>query len=105
MPTFVPYLVHILFPPTVRRPTEIGAEVMMTIAAIALGTWLTRARKWGWLWREWITTTDHKKIGVMYLVAALLMLFRGGVDALMMRTNLALLTSRIYRCTKKIIYY
>ena len=90
MPTFVPYLVHILFPPTVRRPTEIGAEVMMTIAAIALGTWLTRARKWGWLWREWITTTDHKKIGVMYLVAALLMLFRGGVDALMMRTNLAL---------------
>ncbi len=90
MPHFVVYLLHTLFPPNVRRPTEIGADFMMGIAGIALLVYMTRQRKWGWLWREWITTTDHKRIGVMYLVAALLMLFRGGVDALMMRTNLAL---------------
>ncbi|BCU82741.1 cytochrome ubiquinol oxidase subunit I [Polycladomyces abyssicola] len=50
---------------------------------------LTYFKKWGWLWREWITTVDHKKIGIMYLICALLMLFRGGVDALLMRTQLA----------------
>lgn len=41
----------------------------------------------GYLWREWLTTVDHKRIGVMYIIAALLMLFRGGVDALLMRTQ------------------
>ena len=90
MPAFVPYLLHTLFPPNVRRPTEIGAEVMLLLGGTALLYWLTRNRRWGWLWREWLTTVDHKKIAVMYLVAALLMLFRGGVDALMTRVNLAL---------------
>lgn len=50
---------------------------------------LTYFKKWGWLWREWLTTVDHKKIGVMYLICALIMLFRGGVDALLMRIQLA----------------
>ncbi|OIJ45108.1 cytochrome ubiquinol oxidase subunit I, partial [Listeria monocytogenes] len=40
--------------------------------------------------KEWISSVDHKKIGIMYLLAAVLMFFRGGVDALMMRTQLAL---------------
>jgi cytochrome aa3-600 menaquinol oxidase subunit 1 len=90
MPSFVPYLVHTLFPPGVRRPTEVAAGVAILMGSIALVAWLTRTRRWGWLWREWITTTDHKRIGVMYLFAALLMLFRGGLDAIMMRTDLAL---------------
>ncbi len=90
MSSFVPYLLHTLFPPEVRRPTEIGADVMMLVGFGSLVYWLTRNRKWGWLWREWLTTVDHKKIGIMYLIGAILMLFRGGVDALMMRTNLAM---------------
>jgi cytochrome aa3-600 menaquinol oxidase subunit 1 len=90
MPSFVPYLVHTLFPPNTHRPTEVGADVLMLAGGAALVYWLTRHRRWGWLWREWITAVDHKKIAVMYLIGALLMLFRGGVDALMMRTNLAL---------------
>ncbi|WP_298215528.1 cbb3-type cytochrome c oxidase subunit I [Acidocella sp.] len=44
-------------------------------------------RKAGYLWREWLTTVDHKKIGVMYIVVGLVMLFRGFVDGLMMRTQ------------------
>jgi cytochrome aa3-600 menaquinol oxidase subunit 1 len=87
--SWVPYLLHTLFPPNVRRPTEIAADAMILATAAALAYWLTRHRKWGWLWREWLTTVDHKKIAVMYLISAILMLFRGGVDALMMRTNLA----------------
>ncbi|MBM7553854.1 cytochrome aa3 quinol oxidase subunit I [Thalassobacillus pellis] len=59
---------------------------LVTSAALFL---LTYFKKWGWLWREWLTTVDHKKIGIMYILAALAMLFRGGVDALMMRVQLA----------------
>src|SRR5690606_20439244 len=46
-------------------------------------------KKWGYLWREWLTTVDHKRIGIMYLISALIMLFRGGVDAVMLRAQLA----------------
>ncbi|MCP3740459.1 cytochrome aa3 quinol oxidase subunit I [Rossellomorea sp. BNER] len=59
----------------------------VTILAIILG--LTYFKKWGYLWREWLTTVDHKRIGVMYIISALLMLFRGGADALLMRAQLA----------------
>ncbi len=90
VPAFVPYLLHTLFPPNTHRPTEIGADVMMVAGVGYLIYWLTRHHKWGWLWRDWLTTVDHKKIGTMYLIAAILMLFRGGVDALMMRVNLAM---------------
>jgi cytochrome o ubiquinol oxidase subunit 1 len=45
---------------------------------------------WPYLWREWITSVDHKRIGVMYMILGLLMLVRGFADALMMRTQLAL---------------
>ena len=56
--------------------------------AIVVG--ITYFKKWGYLWREWITTVDHKRIGIMYLLTALLMLFRGGVDAIMMRYQLSM---------------
>jgi cytochrome o ubiquinol oxidase subunit I len=45
---------------------------------------------WPYLWREWITSVDHKRIGVMYMILGLVMLVRGFADALMMRTQLAL---------------
>jgi cytochrome aa3-600 menaquinol oxidase subunit I len=66
------------------------SAVAIVVTLLGIATALTYFKKWGWLWREWITTVDHKKIGIMYLVCALLMLFRGGVDALLMRTQLAL---------------
>src|ERR1700741_5283411 len=50
---------------------------------------ITRHKLWGYLWTEWFTSVDHKKIGVMYIVLALVMLLRGFADALMMRTQLA----------------
>ncbi len=63
------------------------AAIGLTVIAIIAG--LTYFKKWGYLWREWLTTVDHKRIGIMYLILALLMLFRGGVDALMMRAQLS----------------
>ena len=65
------------------------SAVAAVVVLIGIVFVLTYFKKWGWLWREWLTTVDHKKIGVMYLICALIMLFRGGVDALLMRIQLA----------------
>lgn len=54
--------------------------------AILLAT-VTYYGKWGYLIREWITSLDHKKIGVMYIILGLVMMFRGFIDALMIRTQ------------------
>ncbi|KEO82717.1 cytochrome aa3 quinol oxidase subunit I [Tumebacillus flagellatus] len=70
-------------------PMIYGADVSIVLVSVAILFYLTKFKKWGWLWREWLTTVDHKKIGIMYLIAALLMLFRGGVDAILMRIQLA----------------
>lgn len=51
---------------------------------------ITYHQKWGWLWREWFTSVDHKKIGIMYIIAAFVMLFRGFADAVLMRTQQAI---------------
>ncbi|GGH75701.1 cytochrome aa3-600 menaquinol oxidase subunit 1 [Pullulanibacillus pueri] len=72
------------------EPMIYASDVAIVLVLAAIIFTLTFLKKWKWLWREWITTVDHKKIGIMYLVSALLMMFRGGVDALLMRTQLAL---------------
>ncbi|WP_153721893.1 cytochrome aa3 quinol oxidase subunit I [Sporosarcina cascadiensis] len=71
------------------EPMIYAAMVSIVLVSIAIPAGLTYFKKWGYLWREWLTTVDHKKIGVMYIIAALLMLFRGGVDALLMRAQTA----------------
>src|ERR1700684_2973797 len=40
-------------------------------------------------WVEWVTTTDHKKIGIMYLVLTFVFFLLGGVEAMLMRSQLA----------------
>ena len=51
---------------------------------------ITKYKLWGYLWNEWFTSVDHKRIGVMYIIVALIMLLRGFADAAMMRTQQAL---------------
>lgn len=63
--------------------------VVIALLAGILG-FLTWKGWWPYLWREWLTSTDHKRIGVMYVVLALVMLVRGFSDAIMMRSQLAL---------------
>src|SRR5437764_11023331 len=72
-----------------HEPIIMGATVLMAIMALGTVAALTNFGKWGWLWREYLTSTDHKRIGVMYLVVAGLMLVRGFVDAVMMRAQQA----------------
>jgi len=69
--------------------------LVATFAAVALGGIavvgaLTYFRLWGYLWNEWLTSIDHKKIGIMYIILALVMLLRGFADAIMMRVQQAI---------------
>jgi cytochrome o ubiquinol oxidase subunit 1 len=69
--------------------------IMGTLAAVILGGvavlgLITYFKKWGYLWNEWFTSVDHKKIGIMYLVVAFVMLLRGFADAIMMRAQQAI---------------
>ena len=61
--------------------------VLGGLSVVALVVWL---RAWGYLWREWLTSVDHKRIGIMYVLLALVMLMRGFVDAIMMRSQQAM---------------
>lgn len=77
-----------LFEP-MKEPMIMGAAVSIVVGAIAIVAGLTYFKKWGYFYKNWLTTVDHKKIGVMYIIVALVMLFRGGIDALLMRAQTA----------------
>src|ERR1700728_3747915 len=70
-------------------PIVMGTLAGVAIIIIAALGWVTVRGYWPFLWREWITSVDHKRIGVMYCVLALLMLLRGFIDAIMMRSQQA----------------
>ena len=70
-------------------PVTIGAAVGMPLALLFIAGAITYFKKWKYLWTEWITTTDAKKIGVMYAIVSIVMLLRGGADALMLRAATA----------------
>ncbi|WDS38136.1 cytochrome o ubiquinol oxidase subunit I [Pseudoxanthomonas sp.] len=73
-----------------HEPIIMGTGAVVAVLGLLLLAAITRAGKWGYLWREWITSVDHKKIGAMYIILALVMLLRGFADALMMRTQQAI---------------
>jgi cytochrome o ubiquinol oxidase subunit 1 len=62
------------------------------IIAAVLGVLVTVIAKgwWPYIWREWITTVDHKRIGIMYILLGVVMLIRGFADAIMMRAQQAI---------------
>ncbi|WP_274308295.1 cytochrome aa3 quinol oxidase subunit I [Solibacillus daqui] len=70
-------------------PAIYASMVAIVLVTVGIIVGLTYFKLWGYLWREWLTTVDHKKIAIMYLISAIAMLFRGGVDAIMMRAQLA----------------
>lgn len=59
--------------------------MLLTVAAF-----ITYKKRWTWLWKEWLTTIDPKKIGIMYFIVGTLMLVRGGMDAIMIWLQQAL---------------
>ena len=68
-----------------HEPIVVGTFAVVALGGAALLGGLTYFRLWGYLWREWFTTVDHKRIGIMYMILGIVMLLRGFADALMMR--------------------
>lgn len=68
-------------------PIESGAGIGIAVSGIIIIALLFYYRGWRWLWKEWLTSVDPKKIGVMYIIVSALMLFKGLVDATMLRTQ------------------
>ncbi|MBO9544547.1 cytochrome o ubiquinol oxidase subunit I [Caulobacter sp.] len=73
-----------------HEPILLGTFIVVALGGLATLGLLTRYKLWGYLWREWLTSVDHKKIGVMYIILAIIMLLRGFADALMMRAQQAM---------------
>jgi cytochrome o ubiquinol oxidase subunit 1 len=69
-------------------PLITSAVLVLTVVGVLVLT--TVKGWWPYLWREWITSVDHKRIGVMYGLLGALMLIRGFADAIMMRTHQAM---------------
>ena len=74
----------------IGQPIPMAAAAFMALLVVGVLTLVIRKRWWPYLWHEWITSVDHKRVGVMYIGLALVMLLRGFVDAMMMRSQLAL---------------
>ncbi len=73
-----------------HQPIPLVTSIVVIFGIISVLALITIRGWWPYLWNEWITSTDHKRIGVMYVVLGLVMLLRGFADALMMRAQLAL---------------
>lgn len=72
------------------EPITIGGAIMLVVMGLGLIGAITYFKKWKWLWTNWLTSLDPKKIGIMYLIVATVMLLRGVMDAAMIRAQQAL---------------
>jgi cytochrome o ubiquinol oxidase subunit I len=73
-----------------HEPILLATFAVVALGGIAVVASLTYFRLWSYLWREWFTTVDHKRIGIMYVILGLIMLLRGFADAVMMRAQQAM---------------
>src|SRR3954471_4889017 len=72
------------------QPIPMAASGVVALAILAVLAWVVVKGHMPYLWREWITSVDHKRIGVMYTLLAMVMLLRGFADAIMMRAQQAI---------------
>src|SRR5580704_2053593 len=72
------------------QPIPMIASGVVALAILAILGWVILKGYLPYLWREWITSVDHKRIGVMYTLLAMVMLLRGFIDAIMMRMQQSL---------------
>ncbi len=72
-----------------HEPILLATFAGVIVGGLGLVALITYFRQWGGLWNNWITSIDHKKIGIMYMILGLVMFLRGFADALMMRAQQA----------------
>ncbi len=71
-------------------PIILATFIVVASVGIGVVALITYLGLWGYLWREWFTSVDHKRIGIMYVILGIVMLLRGFTDALMMRAQQAM---------------
>lgn len=71
------------------NPFAMGAGFFMAIVLVGVLLLITVLRQWSYIWHEWVSSVDHKKIGIMYLLLAMVMLLRGFSDVVLMRSQQA----------------
>ncbi|HRN83236.1 MAG TPA: cytochrome o ubiquinol oxidase subunit I [Hyphomicrobium sp.] len=74
----------------IHEPILVATFGVVALVGVAIAAGVTRYRLWGYLWKEWFTTVDHKRIGIMYMILGIVMLLRGFADAIMMRIQQAM---------------
>ena len=74
----------------IHEPIVVGTFIVVALGGLAVLGAITKLKLWGYLWNEWFTTVDHKKIGIMYMILGVVMLLRGFSDAIMMRAQQAI---------------
>lgn len=74
----------------IHEPILVATFAIVAVSGLAIAGGITRYNLWGYLWKEWFTTVDHKRIGIMYMILGLVMLLRGFADAIMMRLQQAM---------------
>jgi cytochrome o ubiquinol oxidase subunit I len=72
-----------------KEPIPLVTSIVVILIISGIAAWISKKGYWPYLWREWITSVDHKRIGVMYILLGLIMLLRGFSDAILMRSQLA----------------
>ena len=72
-----------------HEPILLITFLMVAVGGVVVLGAITYYKKWGYLWHEWFTSIDHKKIGIMYMILGIVMLLRGFADAIMMRLQQA----------------
>ena len=83
----------------IHEPILFTTFLVVSLLGLGIVGAITRFRLWGYLWKEWFTSVDHKKVGVMYIILAIVMLLRGFSDALMMRAQQAVAFGRARPCS------
>jgi len=73
----------------VHEPIMAGAGIAMMLGLLGVIIGLTVFKKWKWLWKNWLTALDPKKIGIMYVIVSGIMLLRGFADAILIRAQQA----------------
>ena len=73
-----------------NQPIPMAASLFIVVVVLGISVLIIWKGWWPYLWREWLTSVDHKRIGVMYVLLALVLLLRGFIDAIMMRTQLVI---------------
>lgn len=76
-----------------NEPIIMNTIFIIILITLCIIITISYFKKWKWLWKEWLTSLDHKKIGIMYIFVSIIMFIRGFADAIMMRAQQALVSS------------